>query len=57
MSFTPEQLKALKMNAKRAAKFTPEQATNLLLRIGIINAKGQIAKPLRGEPKRNRKRA
>ncbi len=57
MSFTPEQLKALKKNAKRAEKFTPEQATSLLLRIGIINTKGQIAEPLRGEPKRSKKRA
>ncbi len=51
MSFTPEQLKALKKNAKRAAKFTPEQATSLLLRIGIINAQGHIAEQLRGECK------
>lgn len=57
MSFTPEQLKALRKNAKRAAKFTPEQATSLLRRIGIINAKGQIAEPLRGEAKRAKKRA
>ncbi len=57
MSFTPEQLKALKKNAKRAAKFTPEQATSLLFRIGIINARGQIAEKLRGEAKRNKKRA